>query len=193
MKKKFGLLYTGRDMLDFEKAVTVVLKHEGGYSNNLRDRGGATKYGISLRYLKSVGLDLGDIDLDGDIDIDDIKGISISAAKSIYQSQFWEKYNCDKLINQDIATKVFDMCVNMGGKQAIKLLQRAYNRAVNARNLVVDGVLGEQTLAAVNSCKSQQQLLAVLRSEQAMYYERLIYHNRELAEFRKGWLKRAYA
>ena len=55
----------------FSKAITVILKHEGGFSNHSSDPGGATNYGISLRWLKSEGL-YGDLDDDGDVDIDDI-------------------------------------------------------------------------------------------------------------------------
>ena len=45
----------------FEEAIKVILKHEGGYSNDKDDPGGATDYGISLRFLQDH-----DIDLNGD-------------------------------------------------------------------------------------------------------------------------------
>jgi lysozyme family protein len=34
----------------FEKCITVVLLHEGGYVNNPSDYGGETKYGIAKRF-----------------------------------------------------------------------------------------------------------------------------------------------
>ena len=50
-------------MSHFEKAVEKVLEHEGGYVDHKADPGGATNYGISLRFVKqSTGIDL---DVDG--------------------------------------------------------------------------------------------------------------------------------
>ena len=48
----------------FDKCLKIVLIHEGGYSDDPDDPGGTTNYGISLRFLKSVGLELGDVDDD---------------------------------------------------------------------------------------------------------------------------------
>ncbi len=63
-------------MSNFEKAVEKVLEHEGGYVDHKNDPGGATNYGISLRFVKqSTGIDL-DVDGDGDIDADDIKAMT---------------------------------------------------------------------------------------------------------------------
>ena len=54
-------------MANFNKAHKFVAKWEGGYVNDPDDPGGATNYGVSLRWLKSLGLDQGDIDHDGDL------------------------------------------------------------------------------------------------------------------------------
>lgn len=45
-------------MRPFEDFVKVILKHEGGYVDHPNDPGGATKYGISLRFLQKNGIDL---------------------------------------------------------------------------------------------------------------------------------------
>ena len=37
-------------MSAFELAIPIVLKHEGGFADNPADPGGATNFGISLRF-----------------------------------------------------------------------------------------------------------------------------------------------
>ena len=57
-------------MSHFDTAIKKVLKHEGGYVDHKNDPGGATKYGISLRFIRKSNTEL-DLDGDGDIDSDD--------------------------------------------------------------------------------------------------------------------------
>ena len=173
----------------FNRAVAVVLSHEGGFSNHGSDPGGATNHGISLRWLKTQGL-YGDLDDDGDVDIEDILAIDIGHATRIYREKFWQKNHYDRVIDCDVATKVFDMSVNMGAYQAHKILQRALN-SIGDR-LAVDGVIGPITVAATNTANPDD-LLEALRHEQRLFYLSLIKRRPSLAVFEKGWLRRALA
>src|SRR3990172_7239404 len=105
-------------MAFFDLAIPVILEHEGGYANNVHDPGGVTKYGISFRFIKKLFID---IDLDGDIDADDIKGLKVDQAKDLYWTFFWYPGGFDRITEQESATKIFDAAVNMGPKQANKL------------------------------------------------------------------------
>ena len=173
----------------FNRAVAVILAHEGGFSNHGADPGGATNYGISLRWLKSQGL-YGDLDDDGDVDIDDILAIDLGRATRIYREKFWQKNHYDRVIDCTIATKVFDMSVNMWPSQAHKLLQRALNGLGDT--LQVDGIVGPITVTATNT-SDPDELLDALRAEQRRFYLSLIKHRPTLAVFKRGWLKRAAA
>ena len=178
-------------MSNFEKAVEKVLEHEGGYVDHKADPGGATNYGISLRFVKqSTGIDL-DVDGDGDIDADDIKAMTPDQAKEIYKTEFWEKYGYDKIEDAGVATKVFDMCVNMGPRQAHKLVQRACNAVAGTGNLVEDGILGNKSLESVNDINLNSSLLDPIRSAQSDFYKSLAAQKPRLQVFLKGWLKRA--
>lgn len=184
-------------MSNFDLAFDIVLGLEGGFVDHSADPGGATNYGISLRYLKQRGdldgdgvLD-GDLDRDGDIDIDDIRGINPANAKHFYQSGFWSPNKLQQVQDQDLAVKIFDMCVNMGGRQAWRLVQRACNGL--GEELIEDGLVGPMTLEVVNEFDDPVMLLAEIREQQRQFYERLVEQKPDLAVFLDGWTNRAMA
>ena len=171
----------------FEWALTCVLHHEGGFVDHASDPGGATNKGISLRFLRGAGED---IDGDGDIDVDDILALDDDNVSRLYETHFWKPAKCDKIKSQMIATKVFDMAVNMGVGQAWKLVQRACNTL--GTQLVEDGKAGPATLAAVDSLTDRDfMLLTNLRREQDKFYASLIANKPSLQAFRLGWRRRA--
>ena len=178
-------------MSKFEKAVKLILKHEGGYVNDPVDPGGATNYGISLRFLKGTGdLDLGDIDGDGDIDKRDIKKMKVEEATKIYKRYWWDKYNYEKINSAEVGTKIFDMSVNMGGKQAHKLAQRACNDL--GSHLADDGVLGPLSFHEINSYETEE-MVEALRKRHRGFYEYLIKKKPQFEKYRRGWMRRANA
>lgn len=78
-------------MSNFDLAIQTVLSHEGSFVADPYDIGGATNYGISLRWLQSVGdIDKdsfleGDLNKDGTVDIKDIKKIDQKQAIEFYR------------------------------------------------------------------------------------------------------------
>jgi lysozyme family protein len=181
----------------YEHALAVVLAHEGGYVNDPVDPGGATNFGVSLRWLRKVGLlDLdgdglpdGDLDLDGDIDVDDIRQMTREDAAKLYRLHWWDRYGYGDF-HLTIATKVFDLSINMGARQAHKLLQRACRAA--GHDLADDGVIGPITRAAVADVPAER-LILPFRSEAAGFYRSLIAARPAFVKYRNGWLRRAYA
>lgn len=173
----------------FEKAVVHVLKMEGGFSNHPNDPGTATNFGISLRWLKSQGM-YGDLDDDGKVDIDDIKAIDTAAATRIYHDKWWNKYHYDRFVDCGVATKVFDMSVNMGSNRAHRLLQHSINSL--GGNLIIDGIIGPITMKSAN-IEDPASLLTEIRGEQKRFYLRLIAKRPAMAVFKRGWLRRAEA
>jgi lysozyme family protein len=176
-------------MADFILAIPLILRHEGGFVAHPSDPGGATNYGISLRYLNDAKLDINEYGL---IDVGDIRALSPDSASVIYKKYWWDKYNYEAINDQAIATKIFDMAVNMGASQAHKLVQRAANAVYGGAILQVDGVLGPKTLQLLNELHPKRLLIA-LREFQASFYRELARKNRDLSPFLRGWLNRAAA
>lgn len=158
---------------NFDHAIKEVLRHEGGYVFDEKDPGGETNFGISKRAHPSV----------------DIKRLTEDKAKEIYKEDYWDKANLSLIINEAVATRVFDFVVNMGIKSGIKQLQRALRSL--GEPIVDDGVLGPVTSAAVNR-QYWWMVVPTLQSEAAGYYRSLVAKNPDLEKFLNGWLRRAY-
>ena len=111
--------------VSFDRAFEIVIGAEGGYSNDPKDRGGETKYGISKRAYPYL----------------DIPSLTLDDAKRIYRRDYWEFVAGDAL-PWPLNCFVFDAAVNQGVSPAIRLLQTALG-------VEDDGVIGPQTLSAV--------------------------------------------
>lgn len=172
---------------NFDWALQCVLHHEGGFVDHKDDPGGATDRGISLRFLRSIGED---IDKDGDIDVDDIRALDDDDVARLYEEHFWKAAKCDKIKSSLVATKVFDMAVNMGSRQAWRIAQRACNTL--GGKLTVDGKVGTKTLASVNSMTDRDFMLVTnIRREQDKFYAGLIKNKPSFKSFELGWRRRA--
>jgi lysozyme family protein len=170
----------------FQACISSILEHEGGLSIDKRDPGGVTQWGISLRYLRSIGYD---INGDGVIDKEDIIGLPVKGAIGIYRKYWWDKYRYAAFNELVVVEKVFDMAVNMGGMAAHKLLQIAINR-LKEQPITVDGLIGGQTFSAANSMDGTK-LRQELRECAEHRYIEIIAANPAMEVFRKGWLNRA--
>jgi lysozyme family protein len=120
----------------------------------------------------------------------DIKNLTCDQAKQIYFCDFWTKAKCEQINDDNLAAKLFDLCVNMGIAQAVRLIQRALRAA--GCLLTEDGLIGSATLAAVNKVDPTD-LLAALKSEAAGYYRMIVQANPSQKRFIEGWLNRAYS
>lgn len=177
-------------MANFQISIPHILEHEGGFVNHNSDPGGATKYGVSLRFLTKRGDLLGDFDGDGDVDIDDIMAMTVPQAKNVYRVAFWDASQLDSVKSQMAATKIFDMCVNMGSKQAWKIVQRACSAMGSP--LIDDGVVGPNTLQVVNSLNHfDYDLVISIRELQRAFYTGIMKRKPKLQAFSLGWYRRA--
>lgn len=167
-------------------SLDIIMLHEGGLSDDKRDPGGVTKYGISLRFLKAAGLDLNG---DGKADRQDILGLDRHAAKNIYTVHWWDEYHYEAIQDILVVSKVFDLAVNMGGYHAHRLLQIAINR-LNDKPISVDGIIGPQTRQKANKTDGVK-LRDELRECAKHRYLEILADHPSMEWARNGWLNRA--
>lgn len=159
----------------FEKAVLIVLGHEGGHVNHPADHGGETNFGISSHHHPEV----------------DVANLTREQAIEIYWTKYWEGRGYD-LLPEIVGMKVFDLAVNMGARQAVICLQRALLAC--ERGVEIDGLLGPITTAACWQHRIPAiTLLVGLRSEAAGEYRLRLSRDPSQAVFADGWMRRAYA
>lgn len=117
--------------MTFDEAFSVLLGHEGGYSDHQSDPGGRTMWGVTERVARSHGFTA------------DMRTLTRAEAKRIYRADYWGPIRADEL-PPDVRFDVFDGAVNSGVKQSIKWLQAAVGATA-------DGIIGPKTLAAVHA------------------------------------------
>lgn len=180
-------------MSSFDEAVSFVLNNEGRYSNNPRDKGSATNYGISLRFLNSLPIEtIRGYGFGGVLDDQAIRDMTLETAKKIYREQFWSVQPFFKILKQEHANYIFDFAVNCGIAPAIKAVQRACWAVLRKPySPIDDGILGDGTLAAINQCGYF--LMPAMRAERGSYYRDLVQRFPEQKEFLHGWYDRCYS
>jgi len=167
----------------FLKAVEDVLIHEGGYNNRVTDKGGATNWGVSLRFLKLIKKDLNG---DGRVDWLDIKGLTKENAVDIYWLNFWRPIY--DMLPVRLGAKVFDTAVNAGHSRAHVLLQQSLN-ALGSK-IKADGLVGNVTLS---ECAKYPEtaILKAYSIQQKAFYDSLVKEDPSQEEYIRGWTKRA--
>ena len=163
-------------MKRFEDYLNVILKQEGGdkYHEVEGDPGGATKYGISLRFYRTIK---------PDATKDDIRNLTYPEASDIYKKYFYNAAHLDSIENELLRLHVFSHGVNRGMPKAIKLLQKI----VGAEP---DGKLGKTTAMMVNSEKDQPALVQGYAAARKVDYENIVANNPNLKKFLIGWFNR---
>ena len=79
---------------NFQDALQITLRWEGGLVDHPADPGGLTKWGVSLRFLRAIGVDLNG---DGTVDGRDIRSLTHEQRDAIYRDHFWDRCRCDEL------------------------------------------------------------------------------------------------
>lgn len=140
---------------------------EGGYSNNKKDNGGETMYGVTsalARAYKYTG---------------PMKDIPKELVQHIYYEEFWKPIKGD-VLNPGLAEFLFDFAVNSSARRAVKALQQAVGA-------LPDGDLGPKTLARIAKHDTIEivRLIFVNRAKVFAYHE-------DIEEFDDGWFARLF-
>lgn len=161
---------------------------EGRYSNNPKDSGGETMWGITATVARSNGY------------TKPMKDMPRSVAVDIFTREYFTGPGFDKVLlrSPSLAEELFDTGVNMHPMTATRFLQRALN-ALNRQQLdypdvVVGGKLGANTLVSLDAflklrgSQGEVVLLRILNSLQCNRYIELAEARVKDEEFVFGWV-----
>ena len=161
----------------FQEAFEETLENEGGYVNHPDDRGGETNWGITKRLAIEYGYEGA------------MKDLPVEKAMDIYHSEFWQKNRYGEILNRKISKEMFDLAVNVGARQANTYLQKSYNLLAD-KNIAEDGIMGPETLSAVNGYAHPNCLFNLLNGYQAKHYIELAERDKSQRSFIRGWFRR---
>ena len=161
------------DSITFDEAFKRLIGHEGGYSTDRRDPGNWTGGRVGVGTLKGTKFGLAANTYPNL----DIKNLTLAQAKEIYKKDWWDKLGAEGM-HSAIVFQLWDFAINAGKSRAIKELQQAVG-------VPADGIIGPQTLAAVNSHDLNDVILS-LTAERLKFYTSLS----TFKTYGKGWTNR---
>lgn len=153
---------------NFEKALALVLEHEGGYVDHPKDPGGATNKGVTQAVYDAYRKVRGRGHMS-------VKFITDEELRAIYKFQYWDKVQGD-FLPSGLDYAVFDFAVNSGVTRAAKYLQAVLGVAQ-------DGQIGARTLAAITGPVKTIKALC----DRRMSFLRNL---RTFLTFGRGWTRR---
>ena len=166
-----------------DEMVETILHHEGGFVNDPADPGGATNFGVTIHtYSKWLGRKA---------TVDEVRNMDKSTAIEIYKAGYYYNPRIHTL-DDSVQPLVFDMAINHGPRNAVRMLQRTVNLA-GFGPISVDGVIGPGSRGAVKKAASAMgnYLVNALVEERIKFYNRIVERRPASKKFLRGWLRRA--
>lgn len=154
---------------NFERALKLVLVHEGGWADHPQDPGGATMKGVTLETFRQF--------VKPGASKADLRKITDAQLAQVYRKHYWDAVKADQLPD-GLDYAVFDYAVNSGPARAAKHLQAVLGVAQ-------DGVIGPATLAA-SSRQPAADVIKALCAKRMTFLRGL----KTWGTFGKGWERR---
>ena len=165
-------------MANVDKLVPHILKWEGEYVNDPDDLGGATNMGVTLTtykaYCRRKGYPVPTQER--------LENLSKEEFTEILKTMYWDACKADNIESQSVANSIVDWAWNSGTSTAVKEVQRTLGVAA-------DGIIGNITLAAINS-HSPLPLFGKIKQARIAYIERICAARPANLKFYKGWMNR---
>ena len=113
-----------------------ILSHEGEFSNDKNDPGGATMKGVTLATFRSI--------YGQGKTVNDLKKITTEQWNNIFKKYYWDKCKADLIDNQSVANMLVDFAWHSGVGTAVSIIQKIVGVAA-------DGIMGRVTIGAINN------------------------------------------
>lgn len=165
-------------MADVNKLVPHITRWEGGFVNDPDDLGGATNRGVCYRtYKLYCSRKKRPVPT-----IEDLKNVSDEEFTDILKSMYWDACRADKIESQSVANAIVDWAWNSGTVTASKEVQKVLG-------VTADGIIGNITLAAINS-RSPLPLFGAIQEARKAYIDKICVSRPANRKFMKGWILR---
>lgn len=164
-------------MAKSDKLIPFILEREGGFANVPGDFGGPTCKGVTLSTFRSF--------FGADKTVEDLKNMTKKQWEYIFLKGFWEKCRCGDIKNESVAYLLCDFAWHSGTKTAVKKLQEIVG-------VTADGIVGPQTLAAINRSNGEKVFYRFFEARQRYLYS-IIGGRPASAKFETGWMRRLFA
>lgn len=153
----------------------IIVAESSDYTDHPEDRGGPTKYGITLKSLS---------DFRGrQCTPAEVERLTEAEARNIYMLKYVRGPGFVKIIDERLLGLVVDCGVNHGTARATRWLQEIVG-------VIQDGVFGPLTADAVNRHEPRKLFIRLL-GIRIRFYGRLITDDPRQAKFAAGWMNRA--
>lgn len=169
--------------MTIDKMIKKILAHEGGFVDDIDDRGGATNFGITqITYSQWLGRPAS---------VNDVRAMDIETAKEIYLTNYYYAPRINSL-PKPIQPQAFDCAINHGPFRAIKFLQNVCNLA-GFGTVIVDGVCGPKTRNAIKTAYREMEIFFInaVVDERIHFYRQIVENDASQKKFLDGWLNRA--
>lgn len=107
----------------------------------------------------------------------------VEQVEVFYKNIFWDKLRLDEVDHEIMCKEIFLFAVNAGLKVAIKTAQRVLG-------IYVDGIIGPQTIKALNNYDPEA-FDSLYDEYELKYYDEIIARNPKFKIYAKGWRNRA--
>lgn len=166
-------------MADVDLAIDYVLSWEDStLSGKITvDAGGRTRFGIAEKFHPELSNSLFYISMGS--------AAALAIARGIYANSYCDPLCIVEIADQGVANKLLSLGVNIGVKEASKMLQ-------DAVRVVGDGRIGPLTLMALSNA-APAEVIDNLRAAAARYYIEDVQQHPDKQQYLKGWLRRANA
>lgn len=177
--------------------ITKIIDTEGrAYTNHANDKGGPTKYGITLATLRAWRKK-------PDLMASDVEHMTEDEARRIYFDEYITRpgFHLILSLSRVVGLELIDSGVNCGTQRAVTWLQtalNAFNRSYLSKpdwpELKVDGDIGPATVAAMTAfmqlrgdARTERVLKRALDSQQGAHYLNLGIKSNKQEQFMLGW------
>jgi lysozyme family protein len=171
-------------MAEFQPAFEFMMDHEDATRSGVvtHDEDGRTRFGICERFHAYMTEEFWNGPATEEM----------AVAARVYEQLYWNRIYGSIVVDQAVASKFFDMSVNMGVTQATLLAQRAANGLLmgSSKAPVIDGIVGDKTISSLNTCPPDCLVETLCNLSKIFFAEDAAKHPEKQKNL-AGWMRRA--